>query len=146
MGVVFQDYDNDGRPDVLVTVLPRELYSLYHNDGDGSFSYKSLEAGLGARTSGSSGWGVGFEDFDNDAWKDLFVAQSHVLDNVEKIDASLSYKELPLLALNHQGRFERADSGVTTPLAARGAAFGDINNDGWIDVVVTALGGPPVCF
>ena len=144
MGVVFQDYDNDGRPDVLVTVLPRELYSLYHNDGDGSFSYKSLEAGLGALTSGSSGWGVGFEDFDNDGWKDLFVAQSHVLDNVEKIDASLSYKELPLLALNHQGRFERADSGVTTPLAARGAAFGDINNDGWIDVVVTALGGPPV--
>jgi hypothetical protein len=144
MGVVFQDYDNDGRPDVLVTVLPRELYSLYHNDGDGSFSYKSLEAGLGALTSGSSGWGVGFEDFDNDGWKDLFVAQSHVLDNVEKIDASLSYKELPLLALNHQGRFERADSGVTTPLAARGAAFGDINNDGWIDVVVTALGGAPV--
>ena len=144
MGVVFQDYDNDGRPDVLVTVLPRELYSLYHNDGDGSFSYKSLEAGLGALTSGSSGWGVGFEDFDNDGWKDLFVAQSHVLDNVEKIDASLSYKELPLLALNHHGRFERADSGVTTPLAARGAAFGDINNDGWIDVVVTALGGPPI--
>jgi enediyne biosynthesis protein E4 len=144
MGVVFQDYDNDGRPDVLVTVLPRELYSLYHNDGDGSFSYKSLEAGLGALTSGSSGWGVGFEDFDNDGWKDLFVAQSHVLDNVEKIDASLSYKELPLLALNHQGRFERADSGATTPLAARGAAFGDINNDGWIDVVVTALGGAPV--
>ena len=144
MGVVFQDYDNDGRPDVLVTVLPRELYSLYHNDGEGSFSYKSLEAGLGALTSGSSGWGVGFEDFDNDGWKDLFVAQSHVLDNVEKIDASLSYKELPLLALNHHGRFERADSGVTTPLAARGAAFGDINNDGWIDVVVTALGGPPI--
>jgi hypothetical protein len=144
MGTVFQDYDNDGRPDVLVTVLPRELYALYHNDGDGSFTYKSLEAGLGALTSGSSGWGVGFEDFDNDGWKDLFVAQSHVLDNVEKIDASLRYKELPLLALNHQGRFERADSGVTTPLTARGAAFGDINNDGWMDVVVTTLGGPPV--
>jgi len=144
MGTVFQDYDNDGRPDVLVTVLPRELYGLYHNDGDGSFTYKSLEAGLGALTSGSSGWGVGFEDFDNDGWKDLFVAQSHVLDNVEKIDASLRYKELPLLALNHQGRFERADSGVTTPLAARGAAFGDINNDGWVDVVISTLGGPPV--
>ena len=144
MGTVFQDYDNDGRPDVLVTVLPRELYALYHNDGDGSFTYKSLEAGLGTLTSGSSGWGVGFEDFDNDGWKDLFVAQSHVLDNVEKIDASLRYKELPLLALNHQGRFERADSGITTPLAARGAAFGDINNDGWIDVVVSTLGGPPV--
>jgi hypothetical protein len=87
---------------------------------------------------------VGLEDFDNDGWKDLFVAQSHVLDNVQQIDASLRYKELPLLALNHNGRFERADSGVTTPLAARGAAFGDINNDGWMDVVLSTLGGPPV--
>jgi hypothetical protein len=144
MGTVFQDYDNDGRPDVVVTVLPRELYGLFHNDGDGLFSYQSLETGLGAMTSGSSGWGVGLEDFDNDGWKDLFVAQSHVLDNVQQIDASLRYKELPLLALNHNGRFERTDSGVTTPWAARGAAFGDINNDGWMDVVVTSLGGPAV--
>ena len=144
MGTVFQDYDNDGRPDVIVTVLPRELYGLYHNDDGRLFTYQSLETGLGALTSGSSGWGVGLEDFDNDGWKDLFVAQSHVLDNVQQIDASLRYKELPLLALNHSGRFERADSGVTTPIAARGAAFGDINNDGYMDVVVSTLGGPPV--
>ena len=144
MGTVFQDYNNDGRPDLLVTVLPREVYALFHNDGGGNFSYESLESGLGALTSGSSGWGVGLEDFNNDGWKDLFVAQSHVLDNVEQIDASLHYKEVPLLALNHDGRFERVDSGVTTPLAARGAAFGDINNDGKVDVVITTLGGPPV--
>jgi enediyne biosynthesis protein E4 len=144
MGIAFQDYDNDGRPDVVVTELPRELYAVYHNDGDGMFSYQSLETGLGALTSGSSGWGMGLEDFDNDGWKDLFVAQSHVLDNVQQIDASLRYKELPLLALNHNGRFERVESGVTTPLAARGAAFGDINNDGWMDAVITTLGGPPV--
>jgi enediyne biosynthesis protein E4 len=144
MGVVFQDYDNDGRPDIIVTVLPRELYGLYHNDAANAFSYQSLETGLGALTSGSSGWGVGLEDFDNDGWKDLFVAQSHVLDNVQQIDASLHYKELPLLAMNHQGHFERVDSGVSTPLAARGAAFGDINNDGAMDVVVATLGGPPV--
>ena len=144
MGTVFQDYDNDGRPDVIVTVLPRELYGLYHNDGPGAFTYQSLETGLGALTSGSSGWGVGLEDFDNDGWKDLFVAQSHVLDNVQQIDASLRYKELPLLALNHNAHFERADSGVTTPVAARGAAFGDINNDGFMDVVLTTLGGPPM--
>src|SRR6201984_3152040 len=144
MGTVFQDYDNDGRPDVIVTVLPRELYGLYHNDGAGAFTYQSLETGLGALTSGSSGWGVGLEDFDNDGWKDLFVAQSHVLDNVQQIDASLRYKELSLLALNHNGHFERADSGVTTPIPARGAAFGDINNDGFMDVVLTTLGGPPM--
>jgi hypothetical protein len=144
MGAVFQDYDNDGRPDVLVTVLPREIYSLYHNEGGGNFNYASLEAGLGALTSMSSGWGVGLEDFDNDGWKDLFVAQGHVLDNVQDIDASLRYKEVPLLALNHKGRFERADSGVTKPMAARGVAFGDLNNDGYMDAVISCLGGPPV--
>jgi hypothetical protein len=144
MGTVFQDYDNDGRPDVIVTVLPREIYSLYHNEGGGNFNYASLEAGLGTLTSLSSGWGVGLEDFDNDGWKDLFVAQGHVLDNVQDIDASLRYKELPLLALNRKGRFERADSGVTKALAARGVAFGDVNNDGCMDAVISCLGGPPV--
>lgn len=128
--------------------MPRELYGLYHNDGRGALSYQSLESGLGALTSGSSGWGIGLEDFDNDGWKDLFVAQSHGLDNVQQIDASLRYKEVPLVALNHNGRFERVNSGVDTPLAARGAAFGDINgdinNDGWMDAVITTLGGPPV--
>jgi enediyne biosynthesis protein E4 len=143
MGVVFQDYDNDGRPDIIVTELPREIYGVYHNDGGGSFSYRSLEAGLGVLSSGSSGWGVGLEDFDNDGWKDLFVAQGHVLDNVEQIDPSLHYLELPLLAMNHNGRFERADSGSTNPAAGRGAAFGDLNNDGWEDVVMTSLGGHP---
>jgi hypothetical protein len=144
MGTVFQDYDNDGRPDILVTELPREIYGLYHNDGQGQFSNQSLETGLGAMTAGSSGWGVGLEDFDNDGWKDIFVAQSHVLDNVESIDKSLHYLEAPLLALNHNGKFERAESGVTIPVAGRGAAFGDLNNDGWIDAVVTVLGGHPL--
>jgi hypothetical protein len=143
MGVVFQDYDNDGRPDIIVTELPREIYGVYHNDGGGSFRYRSLEAGLGVLSSGSSGWGVGMEDFDNDGWKDLFVAQGHVLDNVERIDPSLHYLELPLLAINHNSRFERMDSGDATPVAGRGAAFGDLNNDGWEDVVTTNLGGHP---
>src|SRR5271163_2510178 len=143
MGVVFQDYDNDGRPDIIVTLLPREIYGVYHNDGGGSFSYRSLQAGLGTLSSGSSGWGVGLEDFDNDGWKDLFVAQAHVLDNVESIDPSLHYRDVPLVAMNRNNRFERVDSGVAVPTAARGAAFGDLNNDGWQDVVMTSLGGHP---
>jgi len=146
MGVVFQDYDNDGRPDVIVTELPRDIYGVYHNEGKGTFSYGSLETGLGVLSSGSSGWGVGLEDFDNDGWKDLFVAQGHVLDNVEQIDPSLHYWELPMLAMNHTGRFERADSGSNSPTAGRGAAFGDLNNDGWQDVVMTSLGGHPQIF
>jgi len=143
MGVVFQDYDNDGRPDIMVTLLPREIYAVYHNDGGGSFSYRSLETGLGALSSGTSGWSLGLEDFDNDGWKDLFVAQSHVLDNVATIDPSLHYLDVPLVAMNRNNRFERVDSGVTVPMAARGAAFGDLNNDGWQDVVMTCLGDHP---
>jgi enediyne biosynthesis protein E4 len=146
MGVVFQDYDNDGRPDIIVTELPREIYGVYHNEGKGVFSYQSLQTGLGVLSSGSSGWGVGLEDFDNDGWKDLFVAQGHVLDNVEAIDPSLHYQELPLLAMNHQGRFERIDPGISSPVVGRGAAFGDLNNDGWQDVVMTVLGGRPQVF
>ncbi len=145
MGTAFQDYDNDGRPDIMLTVLPRQIYSLYHNDGKGIFSTRSLETGLGSSTAGSAGWGVGLEDFDNDGWKDLLVAQGHVLDNVEAIDPSLHYLEPLLLAMNQKGsRFVSGDSGVSTPLAGRGLAFGDLNNDGWMDAVMTVLGGPPV--
>ena len=146
MGVDFRDYDNDGRPDILVTDLARQNYALYHNDGNGTFSYRSLESGLALLSGGASGWGMRLEDFDNDGWKDLFVAQGHVMDNVEQIDPSLHSIEPPMLAFNHGGRFEKADCGTDTPLAGRGAAFGDINNDGWIDVLMTVLGGRPLLF
>jgi enediyne biosynthesis protein E4 len=146
MGVDFRDYDNDGKPDIVVTNLARQVYAVYHNDGDGSFSYRSLPTGLGALSAGSSGWGMRLEDFNNDGWKDLFAAQSHVMDNVEQVDPSLHYVEPPLLALNHAGRFERADAGFTHAVAGRGAAFGDLNNDGWPDVVMSVLGGRPLVF
>ena len=143
MGVVFQDYDNDGLPDLLVTQLPHDPYVIFHNDGKGSFSAQELEAGFGVLSGNVSGWGVGLEDFDNDGWKDAFIVQGHVFDNVETYDDSLRYREPPLLALNHAGRFERADPGSDLPVAGRGAAFGDLNNDGWIDVVTTSLGEAP---
>jgi len=147
MGVVFQDYDNDGLPDVIVTTLPRQTYAVFHNDGHGSFSDRGLQTGITMLSGVTAGWGVGLEDFDNDGQKDLFVAQGHVLDNVEKIDPSLHYLEPPLLAMNRGGgRFEPADPGTHAVVAARGTAFGDLNNDGSIDVVTTVLGGPPQVF
>ncbi|MGA7914436.1 MAG: CRTAC1 family protein [Candidatus Acidiferrales bacterium] len=146
MGVVFQDYDNDGRPDLLVTQLPHEPYAVFHNDGKGLFSAQELEAGFGVLSGAASGWGVGLEDFDNDGWKDAFIVQGHVFDNVQMYDSSLRYREPPLLALNRKGRFEKADAGSNVPVAGRGAAFGDLNNDGWIDVVTTSLGESPRCF
>lgn len=146
MGVAFQDYDNDGLPDLLVTQLPHQPYVVFHNDGRGSFGAQELETGFGALSGKSSGWGVGLEDFNNDGWKDAFVVQGHVFDNVEMYDSSLRYKEPPLLALNHQGHFEKADAGSDVPVAGRGAAFGDLNNDGWMDVVTTSLGERPQLY
>jgi hypothetical protein len=146
MGVVFQDYDNDGLPDLLVTQLPHQPYVAFHNDGHGSFTAQELESGFGALSGKVSGWGVGLEDFNNDGWKDAFVVQGHVFDNVEMYDSSLKYREPPLLALNHKGRFEKADAGSDEPVAGRGAAFGDINNDGWMDVMTTSLGERPQVF
>jgi enediyne biosynthesis protein E4 len=146
MGVVFQDYDNDGLPDVIVTTLPRQTYAVFHNDGKGSFSDQGLQTGVAMMSGMTAGWGVGLEDFDNDGWKDLFVTQGHVLDNVEKIDPSLHYLEPTLLAMNHKGRFEPADPGTPALVAGRGAAFGDINNDGWMDAVTTVIGGKPQIF
>src|SRR5256886_1625727 len=144
MGVDFSDYDNDGRPDIVVTNLATEVYALYHNDGNGLFSYASLPTGLGAISSRSSGWGVGWEDFDNDGWKDLFVAQSHVLDTIERMDPGLRYKEPPLLARNTGRKLERVAIPGAVALAGRGAAFGDLDRNGFVDVVMTVLGGRPV--
>jgi hypothetical protein len=119
---------------------------VFQNDGNGSFSAQELESGFGALSGTTSGWSVGLEDFDNDGWKDAFIIQSHVFDNVEKHDSSLHYLEPPLLALNHHGHFEKADAGSDVPVAGRGAAFGDLNNDGWMDVVTTALGEHPLLY
>ena len=146
MGVDFRDYDNDGKPDILITDLAKQIYVLYRNDGNGSFTYRSLESGLGVLSPGHSGWGTGLVDFDNDGWKDLFVAQSHVMDNVEQLNPSLHYREAPALAMNREGHFENGNPGTATPVAGRGAAFGDINNDGWIDVVESVLGDRPLFF
>jgi hypothetical protein len=129
-----------------VTTLPRQTYAVFHNDGHGAFSDRGLQTGVTMLSGVTAGWGVGLEDFDNDGQKDLFVAQGHVLDNVEKIDPSLHYLEPTLLALNRGTRFEPADPGTHALLAARGAAFGDLNNDGSIDVVTTVLGGPLQVF
>lgn len=142
MGVAFADYDNDGRPDIAVTNLALEKYALYHNEGAGQFRYASASSGLAGESAPSSGWGIAFVDLNNSGWKDLFVAQSHVLDNVERIHSGLRYLEPMAIYRNQKGRFTRSDIGE--PQAYRGAAFGDLNNDGAMDIVVSVLGGKPV--
>jgi hypothetical protein len=144
MGVDFADYDNDGLPDLVVTDLATEVYALYHNDGNGRFHYASLSTGLAALSLRSSGWGVGWRDFDNDGWKDLFVSQSHVMDNIRVMDPVLRYREVPLLARNVSGKLERVAIPGMGAVAGRGAAFGDLDGNGFLDVVMTVLGDRPV--
>ena len=144
MGAVFADYDNDGLPDILVTNLALEKWALYRNQGGGRFSYASLASGLAGLVAGSSGWGTGLLDFDNDGWKDLLASQGHVLDNVERINPGLRYLESPGLYRNSRGKFERSELGELPRIAGRGAAFGDLDNNGAIDAVISALGGHPL--
>jgi len=146
MGVAFQDYDNDGLPDLLVTQLPHAPYVVFHNEGRGLFSAAELETGFGALSGMASGWGVGLEDFDNDGWKDAFIVQGHVFDNVETYDSTLKYRDPPLLAMNRHGHFEKGNVGSAIPVAGRGAAFGDWNNDGWMDAITTSLGERPRAY
>lgn len=146
MGVAFADYDNDGRPDILVTNLALEKYALYRNEGGGRFRYVSLGTGIAGLSAQNSGWGVGFYDFSNSGRKDLFIAQSHVLDNVEKINSGLRYLEPPVLLKNGSAKFSKENLGELPAVAGRGVAFGDLNQDGAMDAVMTVLGGQPMVF
>jgi hypothetical protein len=142
MGVDFADYDNDGRPDVVVTNLSNERYRLFHQGADGSFQDATNSSGVGAATLAFAGWSAGFLDYDNDGWKDIFVAQGHVMDTIEKTAPNLRYQQPPLLLRNDSGRFVRVVPGEAfkADWAGRGAAFGDLDNDGDVDIVVSNVG------
>ncbi len=142
MGVEFADYDNDGRPDIIVTDLSNERYRLFRQNDDGSFRDATSMSGVGAATLPFSGWSTRFFDYDNDGWKDLFVAQGHVMDTIEKTSPNLRYLQPPLLLRNVSGRFVRVMPGAPfqREWAGRGAAFGDLDNDGDTDVVISTTG------
>jgi hypothetical protein len=141
MGTDFADYDNDGKPDIFANALALQRYAIFHNRGK-TFEYISDANGVGAASIQHSGWGAKFVDFDNDGWKDLFVAQGHVMDNIEMSLPHVRYLEAPLVMRNLKGKFV-AVPGLSEPVAARGAAFADLNNDGWVDVVVNCNNQPP---
>ncbi|HEY8562484.1 MAG TPA: CRTAC1 family protein [Pyrinomonadaceae bacterium] len=148
MGIDAADYDNDGRQDVVVTALSNETYPLYRNAGDMVFDFATQSAGVAQITILNSGWGIKFIDADNDGRRDLFVAQSHVLDTIENMTSFLKYRQPPLLMRNTENGFRNvsfsAGEVFRKDLAARGAAFGDLDNDGDTDVVIAQTGAAAV--
>jgi hypothetical protein len=146
MGTDFRDYDNDGRPDIVLTALTGETFPLFKNEKDGFFRDATYESGLGTGTVRLSGWGVALADFDNDGFKDLITANSHANDRVEDFEAT-TYRQTNAVFRNVRGRFEnvsaRAGADFTVRRAHRGLGVGDFDGDGRLDLVLTVLGGPP---
>ena len=146
MGVDFEDFNNDGLPDVVVDDLANQMYAVYQNAGDGTFTYTTRTSGLGRISMLHSGWGLRLFDYDNDGWKDLLIAQGHDLDTVELTNPQLRYREPMLLARNTGHGFVdvSAASGKIFHEAwvARGLAIGDLDNDGRVDAVVSTNDGP----
>jgi len=148
MGVDSADFDQDGWPDLFVTNVDQEMYSIYRNNHDLTFEDLAGQMGLGRLTRLLSGWGVKFFDYDNDGNLDLFIANGHPDDKIEVHSSHVTYKE-PLLLFHNNGRSLESVGAAAGPafaqsFAARGMAIGDFNNDGAVDVLVTVNDGPPL--
>ena len=149
MGVAVCDFNHSGRLSIHVTNFENQNNTLYRNDGNFSFTDVSFAAGIGAATVPYLGWGTGCFDLDNDGWPDLFVVNGHVYPQVDSLKAGARYREPKLVFLNlHNGTFADVSGNtgpaLTVPQASRGAAFGDLDNDGDIDVVVENIDGAPL--
>lgn len=147
MGADFQDFDNDGRPDIVFTALAGQTFTLYQNLGSGAFRDATYRSRLGPQSIRKSGWGVVFADFDNDGWKDLFTAGSHVTDNIEALSGDKYL--LPNALFRNLGNGTFLDVSASTgaafqvPRAHRGVAVADFDNDGRLDMAVSVLGEAP---
>jgi len=147
MGVSAADYDMDGNLDIVKTNFAGDTPSLYHNQGGANFEDSTFTAGLGAHTQ-FLGWGCGFFDMDNDGWPDILICNGHVYPEVEQLKTEAGYAQRKLLYQNlHNGHFAdisfQAGSGISDQSASRGAAFGDFDNDGDIDVVINCVNDYP---
>jgi hypothetical protein len=151
MGSDFRDVNNDGLPDIWHTAVEHEGFPLYINQGGGTFVDADNTSGLGQLTNLMTGWSNGAYDFDNDGWKDLFVARANVMDNIQQAIPAEAYPEPNSVFRNlGNGKFQDVSSsagpGFENPGAHRGAAFGDLFNTGRIDAVVSSLNEPIKLF
>jgi hypothetical protein len=144
MGADFRDYNNDGLPDIAIAALAGETFPLFQNRQHGGFIDATYTSSLAPLSRDYSGWSLGLFDFDNDRWKDLFTANAHVDDEVQRFEAARYKLPNSVFANRGNGTFEDASKTAgpdfLVPGAHRGAAFADFNQDGKIDAVVTVLG------
>ncbi|MDQ1472947.1 MAG: enediyne biosynthesis protein [Bryobacterales bacterium] len=145
MGTDFRDYNNDGLPDIIVTGMLNDTYPVFSNHAGTAFFDETIRSGVARVTSQLTGWGMGLFDFDNDGWKDLFFANSH-FPQLNRYVGTSSELANSVLRNTGDGRFQdvsaTAGAGFGQKALYRGAAFADFDNDGRVDVVVTALNGP----
>jgi len=148
MGIALGDYNHSGRLGLFITTFSDDYKTLYRNDGEASFTDVSFKAGLGGPTIPFLGWGTGFLDFDNDGLLDLFIANGHVYPVADQRDWGTTWAQRPQLFRNLDGaKFQEVSpatgSGLASVVCARGAAFGDLFNDGHIDIVLNNLDSTP---
>ncbi len=151
MGVDAADYDRSGRPSVIISNFANQMMSLYHNEGNGLFVDEAPQSEVGRATLVTLGFGCFFFDYDNDGWPDIFLADGHIEDQIERVQKRVSYAEPPHLFRNLSGgTFQEVTAEMgkafAAPRVARGAAYADIDNDGFLDLLITTNAGPASLF
>lgn len=148
MGVDAADYDQDGWVDLFEANVDQEMFSLYHNDKNELFSDSALPNGIGSATRLLSGWGLKFFDYDNDGELDLWLCNGHPDDKVDMRVQGVKFLE-PMLLFHNNGKgfenvSEKSGAIFARPLAGRGMAIGDFDNDGGMDVLIAQNNAPPI--
>jgi hypothetical protein len=151
MGVDAADYDRSGAASILITNFANQMLSLYHNEGKGLFVDEAPRSEVGRATLLTLGFGCFFFDYDLDGWPDIFIANGHIDGDIQRVQPNVKYAMPPHLFRNvGKGNFQEVTktlgAGFNTPRVGRGAAYGDINNDGRLDLLLSTNGGPTYLF
>jgi hypothetical protein len=151
MGVDASDYDHSGAPSLLITNFANQMLSLYHNEGKGLFVDEAPRSEIGRNSLLTLGFGCFFFDYDLDGWPDVFVANGHIDEDIQRVQANVKYAMPPHLFRNvGKGKFEEVTKSLgqafASPRVGRGAAYADINNDGRLDLLLSTNGGPAYLF
>jgi hypothetical protein len=151
MGVDAADYDRSGYPSIVISNFSNQMLALYHNEGNGLFVDEAPRSEVGRASLLTLGFGCFFFDYDLDGWLDLFVSNGHIENEIERIQRRVRYAQLPHLFRNlGKGKFREVTAemgrGFAAPRVGRGAAYGDIDNDGALDLIMATSGGPALLF